>query len=818
VWTDVGASEWSQPASWNGGLLDTAKDTITAGWIEPWEPVIPEPGNRPGYALRGDFTLPGDVVGATVFATAHGIYELFLNGQRVGDAELTPGFTSYRSRLQVQAFDVSSLITAGDNTMGILLTDGWFRGRHGFEREADGFGTRTAALAQLDLVHADGTTSRLGTDATWRSRASDILSADLMDGQHVSPTLSTGWTLPGFADPEPNEAGPNEAAWMPVTVATDGLYADRERLITSTAPPVRRIREVGPRSITPLADRAGSFVVDFGENLNGWVRLSNPGPAGTHLLLTHGEALASDGSVTTQNIRAFDFASGTPLPAGQVDSVISAGPADVFEPRHTTHGFQFVQVDGHPGELSPSDITAIVVHTDLETIGSFECSDDRITLLHDAGVRSFLGNACDIPTDCPQRERSGFTGDWQLYVGTAAFTHDIAGFSDKWLRDLSADQWASGVVPNIVPDPHGNGPTGRHFTDMTNGSAGWGDAAVMVPAELWRRYGDRDMLERQYPSMTAWVDFAARSAADHRHPDRAAAHPEPRPHERYLWDTGFHFGEWLEPDEIPSLDPARDNNGVATAYLAHSAELLAGIAATLGRRDDADRYATLSAGAKDAWRVEQLTATGELVLQSQAMHVRALAFGLLEPGQVQPVADRLAELVAEAGFHLGTGFLSTGMLLPTLADNGHLDTAYRLLFSTGIPSWLGMIDRGATTIWERWNGIEPDGTANGSLNHYSKGAVLGFLHEYIAGIRPGDLPGYRHLVIAPKPGGGITSASAHHDSPYGRITSRWSIEDGTFELTVEIPPSTAARIELPDGSSHDRTTGTHRFSVRAAGR
>ena len=355
----------------------------------------------------------------------------------------------------------------------------------------------------------------------------------------------------------------------------------------------------------------------------------------------------------------------------------------------------------------------MVVHSDLTETGWFRCSDDRLNALHAAAVWSFRGNACDVPTDCPQRERSGFSGDWQVYVATAARTHDVAGFSDKWLRDLAADQWPDGRIPVISPNPAGAGPAGSPFADAMEGSAGWGDAAVFVPWELWRAYGDVRILERQYPSMTRWVDYAAARAREHRHPDRAGA---AAPHERYLWDTGGHFGEWLEPGEIPAPDPTADHGIVATAYLARSGELLSRIAGVLGRRADADRYARLAARVRDAWQREYVPTT-------QADCVRALAFDLVPAHQRQAVADRLAALVAEADHHVGTGFLATGMLLPVLADNGHLDTAYRLLLSTGVPSWLEMIDRGATTIWEWWDGVA-DGRAQGSLNHYSKGAVI----------------------------------------------------------------------------------------------
>jgi alpha-L-rhamnosidase len=587
VWTDLGASDWSAPAPWS--VVDLPAVFAEATWIEPHEPVVAPPGERPVYQLRREFTLPDVPRTATAWATAHGIYELFVNGSRVGDLELTPGFTAYRRRLQVHRFDVTGLLRAGANTVEILLSDGWFRGRHGFERRADGFGDRVAALLALDI---DG--SVVATGPGWRSRASGS-TADLMDGQRTGAATQ----------------------WMDAHPVRGGLYDDRSRLVLTVAPPVRRVAELAPVAVE-------SAVVDFGQNINGWVRLRNLGP---ELTLVHGEHRGPDGRVDTDHLRPFDFATKQLLPAGQIDTVVSAG--GVFEPRHTTHGFRYVQIDGHA-----EDVTAVVVQSDLPEIGCFRCSDDRINALHAAAVWSFRGNACDVPTDCPQRERSGFSGDWQVYVATAALTHDVAGFSDKWLRDLAADQWPDGRVPVISPNPAGAGPSGSPFADAMEGSAGWGDAAVFVPWELWRAYGDRQILERQYPSMVRWVDYSADRARLHRHPSRTGTEA---PHERYLWDTGGHFGEWLEPGEIPAPDPAADHGIVATAYLARSAELLSRIADVLGRRDDADRYGRLALRVREAWH-------REYVADTQANCVRALAFDLVPVPLRQVVADRLATL------------------------------------------------------------------------------------------------------------------------------------------------------------------------------
>lgn len=786
VWTDRGMSEWSDPAPWC--VVDLPPALAGATWIEPDEPVVAPPGQRPAYLLRREFTLPARPRTATAWSTAHGVYELFVNGSRVGDLELTPGFTAYRRRLQVQRFDVTDLLRAGSNVVEFLLSDGWFRGRHGFERRADGFGERVAALLALEV---DGGTA-VTTGPGWRSRPSSITAADLMDGQRTD-----------LRDPA-------AAQWSDAHPVRGGLFDDRERFVLTDAPPVRRVAELAPVAVDQLP---GSTVVDFGQNINGWLRVRDLGPDDTALTLVHGEHRGSDGHVDTDHLRSFDFATKQMLPAGQVDAVIS-GPGRVFEPRHTTHGFRYVQIDGHA--VAAQDVTAVVVQSDLPETGWFRCSDDRVNALHAAAVWSFRGNACDVPTDCPQRERSGFSGDWQVYVATAALTHDVAGFGDKWLRDLAADQWPDGRIPVVSPNPAGAGPAGSPFADAMEGSAGWGDAAVFVPWELWRAYGDEQILERQYPSMTRWVDYAATQAREHRHPDRVAARPDPAAHERCLWDTGGHFGEWLEPGEIPAPDPTADHGIVATAYLARSARLLARTAAILGRTDDVDRYHRLACSVRDAWQREYLAPDGALALDTQASCVRALAFDLV-PDHLRPVvAERLAALVAEAGYHVGTGFLSTGMLLPVLADTGHRDAAYGLLFSTGVPSWLEMISRGATTIWEWWDGVTDD-RAQGSLNHYSKGAVISFLRTHVAGIRLPEEPGpteagYRRFIVEPLPGPGLTWAEAEHHSPYGPIRSAWRIDDGAFRLDVDVPPGTRAEVRLPDGRRIPTGPGRHHFT------
>ena len=796
VETDLGESPASESAWFETGLLWT--DDWQVSWVEPGQMPEGTPGGRPAALLRFEFNLDRPVVSARLHATAQGIYEAFLNGERVGDAELTPGYTQYDERLQVQAYDVAACIREGRNAVGIVLADGWFRGQTGITRSADQWGSRLALLAQLQLTHDDGSVTVLGTGPGWRSALGHVVAADLIAGEQWDLTrMQRGWEAPGFDD----------FGWDDVTVVEHGFAG----LVDSPAPPVRRVEEIAPVAVTRLAD--GRQVVDLGQNINGWIRLTNLGPAGTTITLTHGEWLDADGDVTVHNLEPDLPFLPHPLPAGQVDRVVSFGlPGEVFEPRLTTHGFQYVRIEGHPDELTVDDVRGVFVHTDMRRTGWFASSDERLDRFHEAAVRSFRGNACDIPTDCPHRERHGWTGDWQLYVPTASFLYDVAGLSTKWLRDVAVDQWPDGTIANISPTPRNEGREGP--IAFLNGSAGWGDAAVIVPWEIYRAYGDVQVLDELWPTMVRWLDRAERMAREQRHPSRIARNPEPAPHERYLWDTGFHWGEWLEPGEGPGPMEefvAADKGDVATAFFAHSAGLTARIAALLGREDDADRYAGLAAEVRAAWQAEYLDEDGRLTPDTQANHVRALAFDLV-PGELRAaVADRLVELIRKADTHLGTGFLSTPYLLPVLADTGHLDVAYELLQQDSEPSWLVMVDRGSTTVWERWNGVSEDGVPHESLNHYSKGAVVSFLHRYTAGIELVE-PAYRRFRVRPRPGGGLTSAEAVHDSPYGRIASAWRIEGDTLQLRVVVPAGTTAEVVLPDGTTLPAAPGEHTFT------
>jgi alpha-L-rhamnosidase len=800
VWTDLGESALSEPWALESGLLHPTD--WTADWIGVDEPDRPPKGERPASWLRSTLEVTATTQ-ARVFVAALGIYELFVNGSRVGDVELAPGFTQYRDRVHYQSYDVTGLLRPGRNVVAVLLADGWFRGQVGMPRAADQFGGDLALRLQLEVRGDDGWTPLAPAGHGWRTSTSHVIAADLIGGQHEDRRR---------VDPAIHQASYDDSSWASAVTRLVDVA-----LVASTAPPVRRVEEIRPVSVhRSVSVRGGGLpgdaqVVDLGQNINGWVRLSHLGPEGTSLTLRHGEHLNASGVLDTTHLDVDLPIIPVPLPLGQVDVVVSAGiEGDEFEPRFTTHGFRYVSVEGHPERLEVGDVTGVVVHSDLRRTGWFECSDERVNRLHEAVVWSLRGNMCGIPTDCPQRERAGWTGDWQVFAPTAAYLYDVLGFTRSWLRDVALDQRADGCVANMSPLPPGEGfssPMG-----FLNGSAGWGDVVVSAPWALHEAYGDTSLLRETWASTCAWVDFAAAAAAGGRHPDRVDLRPDPAAHEGYLWDTGFHWGEWLEPGfELTDFGAfvAADKSEVATAYLHRSATTAARIGELVGA-DPATvaRCREIANGARAAWQAEFVGPDGSLVAQTQASHVRALAFGLVAESLRPAVSARLVELVAEAHGHLTTGFLSTGLLLPTLADAGEVEAAYSLLLQDTEPSWLTMIDRGATTVWEHWNGVDADGVAHDSLNHYSKGAVVSFLHRHVAGLAP-TAPGYRTFRVRPRPGGGLTWARTSHESPYGFIEVAWRIDDAGFTLDVVVPPGTTAEVELPDGQPVTLRPGRH---------
>ena len=728
-----------------------------AKWIKVVEPELKPKGQRPAYWLSRDFEATAG--SAVLRVSAQGLYRAYLNGVRVGDEELTPGSTQYRKRIQFQTYDIE--LKAGLNKLEILLADGWFRGAADVMRADLQFGNHVAVIAEItDVVH---------TDSSWKSSPSHILGADLFLGQVEDRRLL------------------NSRNWSAVEVID--VTAD---LVQTIAPPVRRIQDLKPVSITK---NENGYIVDFGQNINGWTRLNRLGPTGTKTTLTHAEFVGADGNIDTSHLDAHFPFMPEPIRDHQIDSVISAGiDGDVFESIFTTHGFRYVRVDGFVGELSETDITAVVVHTELRKIGTFTSSDRRLTWLHEAADWTFRGNACDVPTDCPTRERAGWSGDWQIFADTAAYLYDIDGFSRKWLADAVIDQHEDGRIANISP------VTDANLFDspmaVLNGSSGWGDVIIQAPLAAYRAYVKTDALEECFDSMQKWLEYGLRSAEQGRHPSRTG---EPQPHERYLWDTGFHWGEWMEPGVAP--DPfggmKLDQSEVASAYLYRSCRDFAEVCRILAKPIEiVQRYEALAENIRASWQLEFLDEYGCVKTKTQAAMVRPLAFGLIENREA--VAAELASLLKANGNRLATGFLSTVHLLPVLAANGQAETAFDLLFQEQQPSWLYMRNKGATTMWEMWDGISEDGKPKMSLNHYSKGAVVSFLHHQVAGLKP-VRPGYEEFVVEPVFDDRVPDAATSFASPFGLITAGWRREGESVVVEVSAPALASGSIRLANG-------------------
>ncbi len=756
VWDGDGTvSEWSTPAFWEMGLLEASD--WQASWITPgWDEDLTVP--QPAPMLRGTFTVHGEVQAARAYITSLGLYEVEINGSRVGDQVFTPGWTSYDSRLQYQTFDVTDLVQVGDNAIGAFLADGWFRGNSGWGDNRNVYGERLALLLQLRITYTDGREQIVGSDTSWKATTGPIRLADLYDGEHYDARLEKpGWSRAGYDD----------SGWVGVRP----FDHPKDILIAPAGPPVRKIEEITP--IAVLHTPAGETVVDLGQNMVGWVRLQVRGTAGTTVTLRHAEVLDRDGNFYTENLRGA---------AQTVRYTLKGDGEEIYEPHFTFQGFRYVAVDGFPGEPAPENLTGVVIHSDMTPTGSFEVSNPRINQLQHNILWGQKGNFLDVPTDCPQRdERMGWTGDAQVFARTAAFNMDVAGFFTKWLGDLAADQKPNGSIPFVIPDVLSRGSAAG------GGATGWADAGIVIPWALYLAYADTRILETQYESMKAWVGYMQARAGDD-----------------LIWDGDFHFGDWLAYATTRSDYPGAttDKDLIATAYFAYSTGLLARIATILGKTDDAVRYAGLLDDIREAFRKEFVTANGRVASNTQTAYALALSFGLMPEGQETQAAQRLAQDVRAFGNHLTTGFLGTPLLSLSLSTHGYVDVAYDLLNQDTYPSWLYPITMGATTIWERWDGIKPDGSFQdagmNSFNHYAYGAIGDWLYRVVAGLEVDpEEPGYKHVRIQPQPGGGLSYARGALNTMYGLTASAWEIADGVFRLDVTIPPNTHATVSLP---------------------
>jgi alpha-L-rhamnosidase len=704
--------------------------------------VIPEDSAGVRY-LRKPFELKSPIQRAVLHATALGLYDVHINGQRVGDHVLAPDWTDYRKRVRYQAYDVTALLKHGDNAIGALLANGWFSGHIGNGGNAF-FGKVPAFLAQLEVTYADGRTEQIVTDASWKSQRSPILSSDFMLGEDYDARLEVkGWSRPGL----------DESKWVAATVRDESA----RQLESQVMEPVRQICELKPKSVTE--PKPGSWVYDLGQNMVGVVRLKVSAPAGTRVTLRHAEMLNPDGTLYTKNLRG----------APSIDHYICKGDGvEVWQPRFTFHGFRYVEITGLAGRPKMDAVTGIVIGSDTSRTGEFTCSDPGINQLQSNIQWGQRGNYISVPTDCPQRdERLGWMGDAQVFIRTATYNADVAAFFTKWLVDVDDGQSSAGSFSDVSPNVGGNGSV-----------PAWGDAGVICPWTIYEVYGDKRILEQHLPAMTKWVDYLH-------------LHSKDLIREK---DRGNDYGDWL------SIQADTPKDLIGTAYFAYSTHLLAKSYRALGRIEEANKYEQLFEDIKVAFNKRYVAADGRIQGNTQCAYVMALKFELLPDDLRRKAADYLEQDIQAKGGHLSTGFVGVSYLLPVLTQAGKADTAYRLLLQDTFPSWLFSVKHGATTIWERWDGWTPEkgfqDPGMNSFNHYSLGSCGEYLFGGIGGIRPAS-PGFKKIHIEPVIRDGLTWAKTSYDSIHGKIATAWKREGQRLTLEVVVPANTTATVCVP---------------------
>jgi len=766
IWDNKGKeSKWSTTAFWEMGLL--SKSEWKAKWIEMTNDTL---RYSPSPHFRKEFILNKAIASARIYVTSHGFYELQLNGNKVGDQVLTPGWTSYGKRLQYQVYDVTSMLLKGNNAVGAVLGDGWYRGTLAWGNNWAIYGKRLGILFQLKITYTDGTESMIISDETWKaSNDGAIRMNDIYNGETYDATKKlTGWNKPGYDDKK----------WESVKI---GNY-DNNILIASEGSPVRKIQEIKPVKIfrTPK----GNLVVDMGQNMVGWLRLKVTGNKGTVVTLRHAEVLDKFGEFYTTNLRAAKC---------QLTYTLAGTGEEIYEPRFTFMGFRFVEVAGFPGELTTDNLTGVVVHSDMKVTGSYESSNPLLNQLQHNIQWGQKGNFVDVPTDCPQRdERLGWTGDAQAFCRTAAFNMEVSSFYTKWLKDIAADQKPGGEVPDVIPDI-----LNKQGSLTAQPSAGWGDVSVITPWTMYLVYGDKLFLENQYKSMRAWVEYIRKKAGD-----------------SYIWKDGSKYGDWLfyHPPVNNHTEPDgyTEHDFIATAFYAYSTSILADAAKVLGKTEDAKMYSDLFNKIKEVFINEYVTKAGRVGTCSQTSYVLALKFNLLPDNLRGKAAEFLVNDIKSRNNHLSTGFLGTPYLCHVLSDNGYTDTAYDLLLQESYPSWLYPVKMGATTIWERWDGEKTDSTFQdagmNSFNHYAYGAIGDWMYRVSAGIETMG-PGYKNIIVQPHPSKKLTFSRASFESSYGTIVSGWERKEGKIIIKVTIPANTSATIILPTGNQDKVTEG-----------
>ena len=751
VWDNNGkASASSEPAFFQTAMMSSTD--WKAKWIEA--DFVEDSINRPAQYFRKQFSSTKKVVSATVYVTAHGMYEAQINGKRVGDAYLTPGWTSYKKRLQYQVYDVTNLVTTGNNAIGVVVGNGWYRGFLAWGGNKDIYGKKTGVLFQLDINYSDGTTATIVSDESWKSSTGSIRFSEIYHGETIDAREEkAGWSTASY----------NDGSWSGVKTQN---YPN-DILLATYNEPVKKHETFKPLKI--FTTPKGEKVIDFGQNLVGWVIVKANGSAGDKIIIRHAEVLDKEGNFYIDNLRAAN---------ATATYVLSGKGEEAFESHFTFYGFRYIKIEG-VNDIKPENFTAVALYSDMKPTGTFVSSNPLINQLQHNIQWGQRGNFLDVPTDCPQRdERLGWTGDAQAFSRTASFNFGVNNFFAKWLRDVEADQFSTGSVPFVIPNVLGPG---------AGGATGWADVATIIPWNMYLAYGDKKILETQYNSMAAWVGYMEKASKN------------------YLWNTGFHFGDWLfyRPfDDNDGRSAVTDKYMIAQCFFANSVQIMINTAKVLGKNEDADKYTALLKNVKDAFLKEYVTANGRLVSGTQTAYVLALNFDMLPENLREQTVDKLVENIKSYSNHLTTGFLGTPYLCHVLNRFGKTDVAYTLLMQETYPSWLYPVKMGATTIWERWGGIHPDSTfepaSMNSFNHYAYGAIGDWMYRVVAGLDTyDDAPGYKHIKIQPHIGGGLTNASASLQTYYGKASSGWKLEGNKIIMDIEIPANTTATVFVP---------------------
>ena len=758
VWDNQGHTSGWATGTFLTALLHEAD--WKASWISSGLPADTVNGMVPMF--RKTFSTSKKIQSAIVSITSHGLYEAHINGKRVGNAYLTPGWTSYNNHLQFQTYDVTNLLASGKNAIGILLGSGWYRTRLGWENNQNFYGKETALLCQLAVIYADGSHETILSDGSWKTAPSDITYAEIYNGEVQDARLQRpGWSNATFDD----------AAWKNAAVRD----YPKNALTASINEPIRQHETFKPVQV--LTTPKGKTVLDFGQNLVGWVQVRTSGKTGTTITLSHVEMLDKFGDPYFENLRTAK---------AQATYTLSGKGVETLEPHFTFFGFRYVQVDGLTGPVNPGDFTAVALYSDMKPTGSFTCSNALVNQLQSNIQWGQRGNFLDVPTDCPQRdERLGWTGDAEVFSRTAAFNFNVDQFFTKWLIDVAADQAPDGAIPFVVPNIL-KGFAGRGVV----GAAGWSDAGIIIPWTMYLAYGDRRIVEQQYPSMKAYLNYMRNAAKND------------------LWNTGFQFADWLSyrvddsKGMIGMKSAITDNYLVAQCFYAYSAELMGKAARLLGKTDEAAEYDALLKRIRTAFQAEYMTTSGRLISETQTAYVLALQFDML-PEDLRPQAvTRLEENIKSYEYHLTTGFLGTPFLNHVLTRFGKTDVAYKLLLQDTYPSWLFPVKMGATTVWERWDSQKPDSTFQSpsmtSFNHYAYGAVGDWMYRSIAGLDTRETgAGYKEITIKPHLGGGLTFATASLKTNYGLLSSGWKLENGQLRMEIDVPANTSATVYFP---------------------